>query len=106
MKVKFTKLVGGWGFEVAGRNFMASRNIAGFAHRDWDLIEIFPTGEMRYLEDQLANRAACVEAAASLASKWQANWIRPSGISNVPGPSNAEVDEEGMAMRGRSPENQ
>lgn len=60
--MKFTKTVrGGWRFTVEGRDFEAIRNIAGFAHRDWDVLTVEDPD--RYIADQLASRGECVEAA-------------------------------------------
>lgn len=63
--MKFQKMMAGeYGFEINGRKFVAVRNIAGFAHRDWDLYE----GD-HIVADQLATRAECVEAARDLITK-------------------------------------
>lgn len=57
--MKFTKVdTGVYEFWVKGTIYTAARNVAGFAHRDWDLY----LGD-RIVVDQLATRAECVEAA-------------------------------------------
>ena len=62
---RFTKLgentgfYGGWEFKVGDKVFVAIRNTAGFAGRDWELWR--RNGELLIQEaDQLASRGECV----------------------------------------------
>lgn len=57
-KVRFERVSGGYRFEVDGRLYLAAKNEAGFAHRNWDLWDI---GAVRIMADQLPTRQACVE---------------------------------------------
>lgn len=54
---------GGWEFRARAneaRKYMAIRNQAGFAGRDWELWELAESGEWVCVEDQLASRGECV----------------------------------------------
>lgn len=71
--VSFEKTVsGGWRFTWGNRSFMAWRDPAGFAHRDWTLYEYDGPRDGRPFQgrpdiivaDQLTSRAHCVEVAA------------------------------------------
>lgn len=66
-KPQFEKVIGGWAFSVGDRRFMAQRNEAGFAGRDWELLEYIGADElhrqMQFVEDMLPSRAACMERA-------------------------------------------
>jgi hypothetical protein len=62
---QFTKVIGGWRFDVAGRSFVAHRNEAGFAGRQWEVAELDGTGLKNggFSTDMLVTRDAAVAAA-------------------------------------------
>lgn len=71
VNVTFGKTIsGGWRFTWGDNEFVAWRNPAGFAHRDWELFFIekerdgYPLyGTDRVIDDNLPDRAACVDSA-------------------------------------------
>jgi hypothetical protein len=74
--MKFTKTMrGGWLFTIEGQSFEAIRNIAGFAHRDWEVwthVGGYRLGvQGKCIEDQLASRAECVEVAGKTVAQAQ-----------------------------------
>ena len=68
---KFEKRVGGWAFRLGNAEFLAVRNIAGFAHRDWEVRILDGTSGGTLIEDQLESRKACVEAIEDKTWLWQ-----------------------------------
>ena len=75
MKITFHKgAPGAWHFDIEGVRFLAIRNIAGFAHRDWDL---YNSDGTVVLSDQLATRQECYAEAlkAHARSKATQQWL-------------------------------
>ena len=64
--VRFQMAGGGWVFSIDTVRFVAIRNEAGFAHRNWDLYRLT---DGRIVADQLGTRRECVEAALNLMRK-------------------------------------
>lgn len=67
----FEKSAGGYLFRINGREFLAIRNEAGFAHRQWEVWSVTQGGNPKMVEDQLPTRAACVEAVESRSWLWR-----------------------------------
>jgi hypothetical protein len=68
---KFEKRVGGWAFKVGSAEFIAMRNEAGFAHRDWEVWHLDGSKVGGMVEDQLESRRECVEAVKSKSWLWR-----------------------------------
>ena len=68
---KFEKSAGGYLFRVNGREFLAYRNEAGFAHRDWEVWSVTQGGNPKMIEDMLPTRAACVEVIEARPWLWR-----------------------------------
>lgn len=65
--MKYTKTVrGGWQFTINGVTFEAIRNIAGFAHRDWEVWTVKDGAQAECIADQMASRTECVEVAGKV----------------------------------------
>ena len=72
VRVNFHKTIsGGWLFKWGNNEFVAWNDPAGFSHRSWNLFYIekqVPGGipvyfKDRVIDDNLPNRAACVDSA-------------------------------------------
>lgn len=88
--MKFTKMGRGeYAFEVDGVTYIALRNEAGFAHRDWDLYR-----DGRVVADQLASRAECVKAAEGRVALAKA--LATLVAEPVPEPGLDDMDPEGQ----------